>query len=193
MDFRQGGNVHWTPAFEWPEYEAWIDEVMAKVGPNDWMIIDFISTAWEAVQTYYVSEIFKQESGEFFLEARKNMKGGNALDGWKDWQYINKLYKTWVNKVLHRTGGHKFLTAQADSLRENDDRAVRAMFGSYGVRPKGQKELGYQTHTILLTGIERGGNTNLTTIKDRERKRLDAQTVNEFTVDYLVNVGGWTL
>lgn len=193
LDYRQGGNVHWTTAFEWPEYEVWIDDVASKPGPDDWMIIDFVSTAWDAVQNYYVAEVFKQEVADFFMEFRRNQQAGNPLDGWKDWQYINKLYKGWMNKVLHKAGGHKFLTAQVKPVMESDDRALRAMFGGHGVRPAGQKELGYQVHSILHAKTGRPGEWTIDTVKDRERTPLVDHSISNFTVDYLVNVAGWQL
>lgn len=193
LDYRVGGPVEWTTVYEWPEYVEAITNFAPKVTVDDWTIIDFISPAWEAVQNFYVSEIFKTDIAEYFLEARKAMKGGNPLDGWKDWQYINRLYKSWINMTLHRVAGHKYFTAQAESIRDTDDKAIRAMFGSHGVRPRGQKELGYQAHTILLSSGNRAGEAFLTTIKDRERTPLSDLKVNEFAVDYLVNVAGWQL
>lgn len=193
LDWRQpGGNVEWVTAWEWPDYEAAVANFGGKVTHEDMTIVDFISPSWEAVQNYYIEEIFKQDSADYFLETRKNMKGGNPLDGWKDWQYINKLYKRWIGQVLNNPG-HKFFTAQATALMETDDKGLRATFGSYGVKPKGQKELGYQTHTVLLTSVDRKGDTTVTTIKDRERERLMDHSINEFTIDYLVNVAGWQL
>lgn len=193
LDVRRGGNIEWVSAYEWPEYDQALNSFGSKIGPNDWLIIDFITPAWEAVQSWYVSEIFKQDSADFFLEARKAMKGGNPLDGWKDWQYINKLYKAWMDRLIHRTGGHKLFTAQVASIRETDDRAVKAMFGAYGVRPAGQKQLGYQVHTILLTQVTRQGDIQMTTVKDRERTPMVDVPINEFTIDYLVNYAGWVL
>lgn len=193
LDYRVGGNVEWVSAYEWPEYEAALKVFGPRATHDDWFIIDFVSPAWEAVQNFYVSEIFKADSADFFLEARKNMKGGNPLDGWKDWQYINRLYKGWINNYLHKIAGHKFLTAQADVIRETDDKGLRAVFGAHGVRPKGQKELGHQTHTVILGSVSARSGVSMTTVKDRERPKANDLVVNEFTIDYLVNVAGWTL
>ena len=193
LDYRNGGNIEWVPAWEWGDYKAAIANFGPKLSNDDWLIVDFISPAWDAAQTYYIDQVFQQDSDEFFLEARKNMKGGNPLDGWKDWGVINRIYKGWINEVLYKTLGHKFLTAQATALGETDEKGLRATFGSYGVKPKGQKELGYQTHTVLLTSVNRKGEISATTIKDRERERMMDTPINEFTIDYLVNIGGWQL
>lgn len=193
LDSRQGGNIQWAAAYDWEEYEEIMSSYSAVIGPDDWLIIDFISPAWEAVQSWYVNQVFKQDAAEYFLEARKAMKGGNPLDGWKDWQYINKVYKRWIDQVIHRTGGHKLFTAQVKSIQEGADRATRAMFGAHGVMPAGQKQLGYQVHTILLNQVTRQGAVTTTTVKDRERPVLTDASINEFTIEYLVNVAGWQL
>ncbi len=195
LDYRRGGPIEWVTVFEWNDYKAAMDNFQSKVGHDDWLIIDFVSPAWDAVQNWYVTEIYAQGSNDYFMDVRRNLKGGNPLDGWKDWQYINREYKAWINRVLHQTAGHKFLTAQATAIGESDEKSLKATFGSYGVKPKGQKELGYQTHTVLLTSIDRTGRIGITTIKDRERPRLSDFEASEagFTLDYLVNVGGWTL
>jgi hypothetical protein len=43
---------------------------------------------------------------------------------------------------------------------------------------------------IVIVG---GGGISLTTIKDRERANLSDLTITDFTIDYLVNIAGWTL
>lgn len=193
LDYRRGGNIEWVPAYDWNDFKGAMGNFGPRLGVDDWLIVDFIGPAWEAVQNYYIAEIYDTGSADYFMDVRKNLQGGNPLDGWKDWQYINRLYKDWITQVMFKTPGHKFLTATATVIGEQDEKGLKATFGSYGVKPKGQKELGYQTHTVLLTSIDRAGRIGLTTIKDRERQRLNDQEITEFTIDYLVNVAGWTL
>lgn len=193
LDWRRGGNVEWQHVFEWEEYTAALDVFRPKIGPDDWSVVDFISPAWDAVQAHYVEEIFKSGMAEYFLEARKLKAGGNPLDGWKDWGPINKMYKQWMNGLLHRTPGHKFFTAEVDAIRDSDDKGIKATFGAYGVRPKGQKQLGHQPHTILLGAVDRQGDITHTTIKDRERQPFERKPIKEFAIDYLVQVAGWKL
>lgn len=194
LDARAGGNVHFTPVFEWVEYETTLRNYAAKAGPDDWLIVDFISTAWDAVQEHYVDQIFKADIAEFFLEARKALKGATgALDGWKDWSVINRLYRGWVNTLVHRSAGHKFLTAMTEPMREGEDKANKATYSAVGVRPKGQKHLGHIPHTILYSQMVRAGEVFLTTVKDRERQVLEGAPIKEFTIDYLVKVAGWKL
>lgn len=188
-----GGNVHWATVFEWTEYKAALDKFGPLLGPEDWLIVDFMSNAWDAVQDWFVTEMFKSSPAEFFLEARKAKAGGNPLDGWKDWQYINKEYKGWAKPLLYKMPGHRFLTAQAKPIGDADDKSIRAIFGAHGVRPTGQKEMGHQVHTVLNSQVVRQGEVYLTTIKDREREPVEGLKSTEFALDYLVNVGGWQL
>lgn len=193
LDARNGGNIHHVPVFEWEEYEAALKQFRSQVGPEDWLVADFMSTAWEAVQDWYVTEMFKTSPAEYFLEARKAKAGGMPLDGWKDWSIINRVYNQWANTVMHRTPGHKFLTAQAKPLSENDDKGLKAIFGAHGVRPSGQKRLGHIVHTVLHSQVVRQGEVYLTTIKDRERPAIEGLKSTDFALDYLVNIAGWQL
>lgn len=193
LDAKAGGNVHVAPVFEWEEYREAANKFAKLAGPDDWEIVDFASNAWEAVQDWFVTEMFKTDPDEFYLEARRAKAGGNPLDGWKDWQYINRSYRAWSNDVLHRTAGHKFLTAASKPIGDQDGKEIRALYGAHGVRPTGQKQLGHVVHTILYQQVLRQGEVYITTIKDRERMPLTGQQVTEFAIDYLVNVAGWVL
>jgi DNA polymerase III delta prime subunit len=193
LDWRKGGNVEWQHTYEWEEYDAALKVFQPKLTHDDWLIVDFISPAWDAVQGYYVAEVFKSGIDDYFLNARKLAKGGNPLDGWTDWSVINRLYKKWMNELLHRTPGHKFFTAEVEGLRDTDDKGIKATYGAYGVRPRGQKQLGHQTHTTLLCAVDRSGDRVITTIKDRERLTLERKVFKEFAVDYLATVAGWQL
>lgn len=188
-----GGPLHYAETFEWNEYTDHLSRFLQLITPEDWLVVDFVSPAWDAVQSYFIEEVFAANPAEYFLEARKAKAGGNPLDGWRDWSVINRLYKGWMNQILNKNPGHLFLTATPDVIQDNADRATRAMFGAYGVRPRGQKDLGFQTHTVLMSQVLKPGEVYLTTIKDRERQPVEGLRVNQFALDYLVNVAGWSL
>lgn len=186
-------NVTVFNVWEWSQYERALDTALAAAKAEDWIVVDFISPAWDAVQEWYVDQIYESDMAEFFFEARKSMKGGNPLDGWKDWSVINRVYKRWITKMLQECPAHVYWTANAEPIRDTDDKNLRAVFGAHGVRPKGQKHLGHQPHTVLLMQPFAGGEWYMTTIKDRERPRLEGQKVSDFVIDFLVNVAGWEL
>jgi len=187
------GNVEWVRAYEWEEYMSAYENFGPKLTREDWLVIDFITPAWDAVQSYYIQEMFSDDPVEYFLAIRREKKGGSAFDGYKDWSQINRIYKTWMNRMLHRAQGHKFMTAEVATMGQGETKENRATFGSFGVKPKGQKQLGHQPHTLLLGKVDRQGDITMTTVKDREREAVVDHSYTEFTVDYLCNIGGWTL
>lgn len=188
--------------YDWTDYMAFQKFVLQHATPDDWVIVDFIGAAWAVVQTYYIEQVFHQDIGNYFLQARKDLakdsKSLAALDGWVDWSVINPLYKQWVQPLLFKGRYNVYATAQADQLssdkKPTEDAQTRSLLLRYGVKPKGQKELLYQFHTCLLTGRDpRSGARTITTIKDRERVEVSGQVVNSFTLDYLKAIGGWDL
>jgi len=187
-------NVIVTEVAEFPEYIDALDAANASIRSGlDWLCVDFASQAWDAAQEYYVGQIYKKGMAEFFLQQAQLRSGSSPLDGWKDWSVINRLYKGFSERII-RSQGHVFLVAGAKALGDKEDRSVRALFGSHGVRPTGQKHLGHIPHTILLTRVATPGEIFLTTIKDRERPVLDGTAqLGEFALDYLVNTAGWKL
>ena len=78
-------NVVLTDVFEWREYTKTLDDYLGKATSDDWIVADFIGSSWDAVQEWYIGEIYRQDIDQFFMDARKNMRSGNPLDGWKDW------------------------------------------------------------------------------------------------------------
>jgi hypothetical protein len=197
-----GINVEVHQLYDWHDYEAFLKHVLANAGPDDWVIIDFIGSAWSAVQQAYVEEVFHQDLASYFLQTRKEMAKGDrtlsAFDGWVDWSVINPMYNRWVRPLLFKGKYHVYATAQADMLssdrKPTEDTNTRSLLLPYGYKPKGQKDLLYQFHTVLLTGYEqRAGTYMVNTIKDRERAVLSAHVITSFTMKYLVEVAGWKL
>lgn len=187
------GNIEYATVFEFPQYQEASDKFRARMTDNDWFILDFAGNVWDAVQEYYVAQIYKADMDDYFMDARKAMKKGTPLEGWQDWPTINKLYAKFMNDIIHRTPGHKFFTAQIQPIGDTDSKENKLLFGPYGVRPKGQKMLGHAPHTVLLYRAVKQGEIFVTTIKDRERSALEGAPMHEFAIDYLCKVGGWTL
>lgn len=89
-DFRDLENVEVYPVFEWDDWKATITDVLARAKPGDWICIDRADVLWEAAQDYFIQQVFGEDTGDFFLRARKELeqtkgKGLTPLDGWKDW------------------------------------------------------------------------------------------------------------
>lgn len=190
------------PGYDWNDYMAFQKYVLKNATKDDWVVIDFFGSSWSAVQQHFIEEVFHKEIGDYFLQARKSLskddKSLSALDGWTDWSVVNGLYRQWVNPLLYKGTYHLYATAQSDQLssdkKPTESADMRAALVRFNVKPKGQKDMFYQMHTVLLTGRDnRTGNRTLTTIKDREREEMQGATVKSFTMDYLQTVGGWKL
>jgi hypothetical protein len=194
-------NLIVSPLYTFADYQAFGKKVAAEAGPGDWVIIDFMGSAWQAVQDHFVSEVFNQDIGDYFLKVRKELSDGakklGALEGWTDWTVINALYRAWVTPLLFSGRYNVFATAKADQLSDarnpTEDTATRQIFGRYMVKPVGQKDLPYQFHTLLLAGRDGSGRWTLNTVKDRERAELTGKIVGNFALDYLKGIGGWSL
>jgi hypothetical protein len=186
-------NVEVVECYGWEDYTKGLDGFLGKATERDWIVCDFVGTAWEAVQTFYVDQIYGSDMGQFFLDARANMRGGNPLDGWKDWSVVNRLFRGFADNLFLSNPAHVYVTAQAQTLRETDAKEVKAVFGAHGVRPVGQKNLAYQVHTVLLSQQATPDKWVLNTIKDRERPALVGAEYNDFVRDYLMPVAGWSL
>lgn len=190
-------NVTVYNAFEWLSIKAATEEILTKVRPQDWIIVDFMGPAWDAVQAWYVNEIYgSQDMGEYFMEIRKAKAKGTSvqeLEGWKDYGVINPNYKTWMNKLVHTSPAHLYLTATVTGIRETDDKGLKAIFQAFGLRPVGQKHMAFQVHTVLLFQMMKPGEWYLNSVKDRERELLVGHRIKDFARDYLVKVAGWKL
>jgi hypothetical protein len=191
-------NVEVRNVFEWPEYEKGLREFLSKVRPEDWIIVDMIDMAWEAVQAYFTDEVFGKDIGAYFLEIRKTISGEDktvrAFDGWRDWGIINKLYLSWMNKLVYRSPCHVLAAAKAEPINSNtDEKELIKVYGPYGARPKGQKHLGHNFHTVLFLQKIKHDDYRFTTVKDRERKAAEGEKLTDFVLQYLVPRAKWKL
>jgi hypothetical protein len=96
------------------------------------------------------------------------------------------LYRTILGSPAH-----VLLTAEQDSIGDRDDKKLQQLYGTYGVKPKGQKALGHTTHTVLWLKKNRTGEYALTTVKDRGRDDQEDMVIADFGKDYLMKVAGW--
>lgn len=195
--FSDLNNVVHYPAVDWEDCESFIKEVTPKINPLvDWIVVDMIDITWDLVQAYFTEQVFKEDIGFYFLEARKQLKGekGNLqpFSGWTDWQVINKLYQSWIARVFFKSKAHIYMTCKADPVDSSkDSKDVLQVYGAFGVKPKGQKALGNQVHTVMLFNTARKGDWRITTIKDRGPTYFEGEQLSDFAYQYLVGKAGW--
>lgn len=184
-EFRGLDNVEVYPVFDWPEWVGAIRRVAEAARPGDWVAVDRADMMWEAVQEYYVERVFGEEMGDYFLEARvkleANLRTGakkeartlHVLEGDKDWQVINRVYKQeWFRLITPSFPAHLYVAVAAAKIEKRDPADVHDTYGWIGMRPTGQKHLPYQVHTIFFFSGSRG-RWEITTVKDRGRQPFD--------------------
>lgn len=185
--------IHVWHAYEWEDYRKYEREVVPLLRPKtDWVVMDFVGNAWEAVQDWYIENTTGQAQEEYYMSVRQ--AGSQGLDGWKDWQFINKNYRAFINPLIYGNGAHVYMTAKATKIGDRDSREAKALYSGVGMRPEGQKALGFQALSVLYSYALRPNEPHMTTLKDLEGvKRLENQRINDFVIDYLVGAQRWGL
>jgi len=229
------GNVYVHQAADWPNYKlgiSWLKrkditkeqaDYLAALEPsvlqdyqknpvslNDWTIIDMADNAWRTVQSYFVTEVFGDDPGDYFLMIRKEMEQGlrktargqmpkstitEGLDGWKDWGVINKLYDDWMLPIVYQIHTHVYATTKVDKLdmSTEKDPEILQLFGELGYKPAGQKALGHQMHTLFLF-IPGRDKWLITTVKDRGgRGYFSKVNLSSLHIQYLCAKAGWPM
>ena len=201
-EFSELSNVIVEPAQGWGELCVALERCRSVIRPQDWLIADMIYPVWEEAQSYFIQEVMGKSAGEYFLNIRREMEAAKkkasslyqeGFDGWKDWSVINMLYNDWIQNFAFNTRANIFATTAVDKVGDREDKANRMLFGEFGVKPRGQKRLGHQFHTVLWLQNPKMGEWGLTTIKDRGRNRLLGNPLKNFSIDYMVKVAKWKL
>ncbi len=220
------GNVFVFNVFDWPAYKLGMNWIQRQnVSPaqldalplalkqdyarplklNDWTVVDMADMAWSTVQRHFITEVFGEDMGDYFLEIRKEIQAGKikpkkgstiaeGLDGWKDWSVINKLYEDWILPIVYRIHTHVYMTTKVAKLeRTTKDDELLSLYGGLGIRLTGQKSLGHQMHSLFLF-IPGRDFWQITTIKDRAgRVYYDRVRLSSFYLQYLVAKAGWPM
>lgn len=182
----------------WDRLVETTEHLYEQADENDWLIVDSIDWAWQAVQDYFTMQVFGENSADYFLQVRRAGQSGHPLSSeyGVNWQVINKLYQRWIMRVI-RWPGHVYACTPSQPVAEpnlggkgGDSKEIRETFGRFGVRPAGQKNLGFQFHTVLLMQYL-GDSWTITSLKDRSRRLLVSEPVIDFVVTYLLGVAGW--
>lgn len=185
----------------WEPYTPIIGQVVRTQKRDDWLVVDSMTPTWDAVQGWFSEKVFDKGIEDYFLEVRiakekakkdKDPSTLGAFEGWIDWPVINKQYSAFYS-VLLKCPGHIYMTAETSKIEKDEAKEVKGMFGSYGVKPKGQKRLGHIPMTVLLLSKDRAGSWYMTTVKDRGRRELVNEPVTDFAVDYMMKVAGWQM
>jgi len=191
IEFGDLPNVEVLPAWDWRSLVEAGERAAQKAQAGDWVVIDMLGPAWDWVQEYFVGEIHGQSMDNYFLQARRALTNNAAtldlFSGWLDWPVIKKLYQAWWLRIV-RTPAHLYATSGPKEVGTEDSKELRQLFGSYGVRPAGEKHAAHSFHTVLMFGHPKPDVWTMTTIKDRGRPRFEAEPLGNFAQEYLLRM-----
>lgn len=198
-------NIVVEDVWDYEEVKAALEKFKAaNPTREDWLVVDLADKMWSWSQDYYISEMFGKNAVTFYTEAKQAGTRGHALAGENgtNWQLINMHYGA-LMELIQRWPGHVMLCTPAEPVEQpnaagkgGDDKDVRSLFGRAGVRPKGQKALGFQSHTVLWmidSSDRKEKRWSFTTIKDLHREHALNEPMKDFVLDYLVGRAGWVM
>jgi hypothetical protein len=189
------GNIILKEVGDWKGFVAGIQEAQ-RSGPGSWCVIDHIGVAWEMAQDSYIEQAYSKNPVEFLLDAKKNMKKnagmGAALSGMGDWPFIKRMYRSAMNDLLYQSKVNVIGITTQEKIWETDGADTMATYNRLGGKPGGEKHLDYGFHSVIQCGQNYAVKQWWFTVaKDRGRQLVERQPVTDFSVDYLVNLGGW--
>lgn len=196
-------NMKLYPVFEWTESKSKVsaggmnevtDEILSKVGIDDWIVIDRMDLAWPLVQRWYVKTRYNEDLAERMMNGavamgeKKSMMMPRVDQG--SWQVINEQYDSVISKLLYKSRCNIIMTT---GIKSGDDSSPFDIYGNVSVAPRGQKEIAHQPHSAFLLGQkkerDRGSYNmvwNITTAKDLpNRIYFDNDPITNFAEEYL--------
>jgi ABC-type oligopeptide transport system ATPase subunit len=205
-EFSDLKNVVVHHVYDFPSYVEAADAVKAECRKDDWVQVDLVGMAWDAVQRYFVEQVFGKNRGDYFLHIRREMQrvmdegrdgkkrpNMRALDGWRDWTVVNAMYKDFILPLLYQVPAHLLACTMATAVSDEDEEDVKRLF-PMGLKPAGQKDLPHQFDTVILLEPPRDKERKrrlATTFKDRGRPTFSDQLLLNFPAQYLMQRAGW--
>lgn len=187
------------------DYGSWEDkakEVRRQLHPDDWVVVDMMTSAWEGAQRWYWGQKSGNDSlAELWLKyAATDIAGDHG----KNWGIINKFYAEFRD-VVFNVPCHVLFTATAKPIREpnkqgkgGDDLKTRSFYSKTEMQIEGQKGLRGDCFTVIYA-FEANGTYRYTTVKEmgpigRAKRRMllnEDVTDKGFVGGYLIPVAGW--
>jgi energy-coupling factor transporter ATP-binding protein EcfA2 len=184
-DYSHLTNVKVVECRSWDTFEATLKRLnelgLKDKRQQDWIVIDFVDQLWQFIQNWFTQKYFGKDYDDYIAQVREATKSRDAkkleiLKGWTDWQVINANYQDAVNELALEFDCNHYWTAKskeyykADAEKE-ESKEMATQFTNLGFAPDGEKRNAYRMHTVLFFNCD-GESYNITTIKDRGRKKL---------------------
>lgn len=201
-EFSDVRNVESIQVNEWSEFKEEVLDVLDELNKTakqdtpslelPWVVVDMSDVTWDWVQGYFTEEVFDKDIDQYFLEARKAQSKGASkltpLEGWTDWQVINRLYQgVWI-PLSRGKNYHLLITAKVQDVAGKSE--VKTLYEELGNMPAGEKRMGHRMHTVLQKKSSSNG-WFISTAKDRGREILKGEFVEDFAKDYLQEIAKW--
>ncbi len=188
-------NIETMVVFDWDDEDEggmkqaadWLEQ---KVKPGGWVAVDRMDLAWSMVQRWFTEIKFDESMADKMAEVSKGMKKPSKFIPRFDsgsWQVINEQYEWMMMRIMYKLRANVIITT---GIKSNEDGANPLdVYGSLGVLPRGQREIGHQPHSVFLL-TQKAANRQLvwriSTGKDLPgRTWFDDERLTDFSVQYL--------
>lgn len=217
-EFQGLENVAWEQVGNYQEYIDAARKFTRQMRSQDWISLDLADHAWHGAQDEYARAKSKgnlDDMGDMWLEGGP---GDYPIGGW-EWGMPNARLRALTNNQLIRAPGHllvvagqKELLTESSSGKTKEDPKIGMVFKHAGYKPVNIKpEDLYRYHTIIhvdasdvdfntgrpvtefLTAKERWGNRKRLGRPMSNGRRWKGEVVEDFFMDYLVNIAGWEM
>jgi hypothetical protein len=188
-----------------------------RCGVNDLISVDSFTVAWDRIKSMFIEAVHDSSMGAYFMRVRqeieernerernkrdggKEQKHFDAFDGMMDYQAINAVWEEDWMQFVRYPPCHLIITAELDDLNQKSgdkfaekDQSVLALWGEFGVKPRGQKRSGHLPATVLMKRKTRSGEWKMTTVKDKGRPDFTDTTVENWCQEYLYRHAGFRM
>lgn len=197
-DVEANGNMTIQQAGDWDEFTAIMDEYDAYRSPTDWLVVDNGTFTWPWCQEQHIEATYGMDIDTMQAKLKAQFKDDAkgyfaALADMMQWPIINKKYTKGYYRHFMKWPGPAVQVQLAKTTKGEKDGDILAEFQHHGAMPQGQKDGPAAMHTNILFQSMPGKKWRISTTKDRGRPKLEKEVIDEFAMDYLVTVAGWTV
>lgn len=185
------------PTTDWIEFtEANKRITMEADQETDVLVCDNVTFPWQWVADQHVEAMYGIDYDTFLFNLRRQHKDDNKayskeLSESMQWPIINKKFYKGLYQHYAKWRGHAIMVSMAKPVKNEKDEGNIEEFKVHGAMPEGQKALPGVMGTNILT-LSRGHHKwAISTTKDRGRPTVERLDIDEFAIDYLVDVAKW--
>ncbi len=202
QDVTFGGKVETKVVDDWDSAIAGLEWAFGKAGRDDWVVIDSITDLHNFNMDWATRNVTGKDLADFYTDwLTKSSVGEIKKKGSQGFLIENGVYDlanpTWRGEVAKRIKVpkcHVYMTAHQAEAGTNprEDALTKQLYASFGYKPQGRKEVGFDAATVLLMGVDKVGNRDFSVVKDWGEQGGDRNVKYEdFAMEYLFKRNGW--